>query len=349
MRAHCKPMRDDRRDDRLHATLRRAAPITQTTLDKDGPGRRAYGRATMLGSAGAGGLTDFTMGGRVTGEAWSLNPYAGCAHACSYCYVPDTIHAERRRWGTYVIVKHDLATRLARAMAGSPKRTVYLSTATDPYQAPEAEHEITRRCLEVLVRRDWPVEILTRSPLVQRDLDLIVRLSQVRVGFSVPTLDDGLRQALEPAAPAVGARLKALRRISDEGVPTFANHTPACPPTTHDADAVAAAFLDAGAQWVNSTRWKRRATTIAPVWERLRGTAWEETVRFFASRERQAAWHEELGRAFCRVGLPLGTAFYNPPFEWMQEPPARGRQPRLDDPWMLPAVASVPGGRGRGP
>lgn len=315
-------MPGDYRNDAVHPTLSRARPLAQVTLDRPEPGRDRYGSCAVLESSGAGGLTDFTMGGNVTGEAWSLNPYSGCLHACSYCYVPDTIHAERRRWGSYVIVKRDLPTRLALAMAKEEKRgakrTVYISTGTDPYQPAEAEHRITRLCLEVLVRRDWPVEVLTRSPLVLRDLDLFQKLSQVRVGLSIPTLDDAMRRVLEPSAPAIPARLEAVRRLSASGIPTFANYTPACPPTTHDADAIATAFLDAGVHWANTTRWKRRATTLGPLWERLRGTEWEWITRFFAKKERQHGWQAELRRAFRKVGLPLGTSFFNPPFEWLQ-------------------------------
>lgn len=326
----------DYRNDAVHPMLRRARKPVQGTLDGPAPRRAAFGSCEVLESTGAGGLTDFTMGGHVTGEAWSVNPYAGCLHACRYCYVPGTIHAERDRWGRYVVVKRDLPTRLARAVARGPRHTVYLSTATDPYQAAEREHRITRRCLEVLVRRDWPVEVLTRSPLVLRDLDLLAQFSQVRVGMSVPTLDDRLRKVLEPSAPPIGVRLRTLRRLADEGIPTFANYTPACPPTTHDAGRIADTFLDAGVQWVNSTRWKRRSTTLAPLWEGLRGTEWEWVTRFFSNSARQEAWHQELGASFRRLGLPLGRSFFNPPFEWMMPArPARTRATRLDTPWPV--------------
>ncbi|MHB8634036.1 MAG: SPL family radical SAM protein [Thermoplasmatota archaeon] len=328
----------DRRNDALHPTLSRALPLAQTDLDGAGPGRGAYGACTILESEGAGGLTDFTFGGTTTGEAWSVNPYSGCQHACTYCYVPDTIHAQRERWGRYAVVKRDLPTRLQRAMAKSKKMTVYLSTATDAYQPIEAEQRITRRCLEVLARRDWPVEILTRSPLVVRDLDVLATMSQVRVGFSIPTLDDAVRRVLEPAAPAIPARLRALRRISDAGISTFANYTPACPATTHDAPAIAKAFMDAGAQWVNSKGWQRTATTLAPVWERLRETVHEPLTRFFASKARQDEWQVELGQAFFRLGLPLNRPFFNPPFEHLA-PPLPGRTQRTLKEIPLPVLA----------
>lgn len=310
--------RDFYRNDAVHPTLSRARPLAQTSLDDGDPGRDAYGACKVVESTGAGGLTDFSFGGSVTGEGWSVNPYSGCAHACSYCYVPDTIKAERRRWGSYVMVKKDLPARLAKAMVKSDKHTVYFSTATDPYQPAEAEHRITRKCLEVLVRKDWPVEVLTRSPLVLRDLDLLTQISQARVGFSIPMVDDRLRRVLEPNAPAIPARLRALRKVSDAGIPTFANYTPACPPTTLHADQIAKTFLKAGAQWVNSKGWQRVETTMAPVWERLRGGEWEWVTRFFAKEAPQREWHDQLAAAFRKVGLPLGSPFFNPPFEWLR-------------------------------
>lgn len=334
------------RNDADHPMLSRATGPAQCTLDAEaaaglrGPGRSAYGRVEVRESTGAGGLTDFTFGGGSTGIAWSVNPYAGCAHACSYCYVPDTIKAERRNWGGYVLVKRDLPTRLARAMDKSPKLTVYLSTATDPYQPAEAEHRVTRKCLEVLARKDWPVEILTRSPLVLRDLDLLRQLSQVRVGLSVPTLDDEVRKVLEPSAPPIEARLQALRTVADQGIATFANYTPAAPPTTHTAHQVARAFLDAGAQWVNSKGLQRVETVMAPIWERLRNGPWEDLTRFYASAKRQAAWQQELGAAFRKVGLPLSTPFFNPPFEFLMPTPATGGvQATLDE---APRAARLP-------
>lgn len=331
----------DYRNDAVHPTLGRARPLSQVTLEDLSVGRQAYGACRVLESSGAGGLTDFTFGATTTGEAWSINPYSGCQHACSYCYVPDTIKAERERWGSYAIVKRDLPTRLAKAMQKSRRMSVYLSTATDPYQPLEAEHRITRRCLEILVRKDWPVEILTRSPLVLRDLDLLAQLSQVRVGLSVPMLDDRLRRALEPAAPGIPARLRTLKRLSDAGIATFANYTPACPPTTHNAAAVAHAFFEAGVHWVNSKGWQRKDTTIAPVWERLRGTQWEWVTGFFANAQAEKDWHQELGSAFRKLGLPLQTPFFNPPFErLMPAMPATSRQTDLNQ-IRLPMVIAM--------
>src|SRR5262249_7514922 len=155
----------------------------------------------------------------------------GCLHRCAYCYVPDTMKVERKRWGNYVIVKQNAPALLRRELAAKARLTVHLSTATDPYQAVEGERQITRRCLDVLARRDWPLEARTRSPLVVRDAPILRRFTQLRVGLSVPTLDDAARRIVEPAAPAIASRLRALGRLADEGFTTFANYSPAYPPT----------------------------------------------------------------------------------------------------------------------
>lgn len=318
------------RNDAVHPTLRRALPMAQTDLDGR-RGRDRNGDCTLLESMGAGGLTDFTFGATTTKTSWSVNPYSGCQHACSYCYVPDTIKAQRHRWGKYAIVKRDLPTRLAKAMAAGTRRTVYLSTATDPYQPVEAEARITRRCLEALVRRDWPVEVLTRSPLVLRDLDLLKQFSQVRVGLSIPTLDDQVRRALEPRAPPIAARLRTLRRLSDSGIPTFANITPACPPTTHTATEIARTMLDAGAQWINSKGLQRKETVLLPMWDRLHATKHRDIATFFGDEARQAVWHRELGAAFGALGMAFSTPFFNPPFDHLVEPERGPRQAKLDE------------------
>lgn len=188
-------------------------------------------------------LTDCTY----PGLDWSLNPYLGCAHACVFCYVPEVRHEDRADWGTYVHVKRTLPTVLAREVRDKERGTVSVSTATDPYQFAEARCKVTRRCLEVLARADWPVRVLTRSPLVTRDVDVFERFSSFGVGMSVPTFDDAARQALEPHAPSIEARLAALSKLADAGFPPYVMHAPAYPPTGGwDAARIADALADAG-------------------------------------------------------------------------------------------------------
>lgn len=302
-------------DDRRHPLLSKGQTPTETTLDRPRPPKQRLGERQVQEVPVRQALTDFTMGGDVTGVAWSLNPYAGCHHACAYCYVPSTIHAERQRWGTYVLVKRGLARKLDEELGRKEVRTVYLSTGTDAYQPIEAERKLTRKLLIQLAREDWPVEILTRSPLILRDLDVLERFTHLRVGMSVPTLDDELRRLLEPGAPAIQARLDTLKQLAQAGLTTFANLSPAYP-LTDDLTAadVAETFAEVGVQWVNTSYWRRRGSIVMPIWDEVRGTEHEHIARFIANREPQEALRAELEAAFDQLGIPLHTGFYNPPF-----------------------------------
>lgn len=314
-------------NDALHSQLSRGQSPAQLQIDDlaRGPGRSAYGRRRVLEVSSRSALNDFSMGGHAKGVAWSLNPYVGCLHSCVYCYVPDTLRVERKRWGTYVVAKHNLPILLQRELRERPPRTTYVSTATDPYQSVEAEWRITRRCLALLARKDWPVEVLTRSPLVLRDVDVLRRFSRIRVGLSVPTLDDEVRRLLEPAAPPIPARLRTLRRLADRGLPVFANYAPAYPPTNGlTLRDVARAFRDAGVQWVNTSYWKRPSSFLGDLWNRFHRTEWEDLTQFIGSPPRQIELRTELARALGDVGIPLHTGFFNPPFEAGPPLPADG-------------------------
>ncbi len=162
---------------------------------------------------------------------YSFNPYVGCYHGCVFCYSPRLLRVDRGEWGQSVVVKRNAATALARDVRKLPRGLVAISTATDPYQFVEGKYRITRRSLEVLLRADWPVSVLTRALLVTRDLDLFTRFREAEVGMSVPTLDDRARALIEPWAPPIPARLRALRALADAGVTTLVGFAPAYPLT----------------------------------------------------------------------------------------------------------------------
>jgi len=124
---------------------------------------------------------------------------------------------------------------------------VMISTATDPYQFVEGRYLVTRHALEVLLRAQWPVSILSRSPLMVRDIDLFAQFQTIDVGMSVPTLDDRARAMLEPWAPPIEARLRCLQTLADAGLDTFVSFAPAYPPTGDvTADSIATEFAARG-------------------------------------------------------------------------------------------------------
>jgi DNA repair photolyase len=158
---------------------------------------------------------------------WTLNPYMGCVHRCTFCYVRGFEQRADRpaddRYGTSIRVKVNVAAVLRAELArrSFPASTVAIGAATDPYQPAEGRYRLTRACLEVLAAAAIPFSIITRSPLIVRDLDVLVaaaRRTDVSVTFSVPTLDDRVWRTTEPGTAPPRQRLRALSRLVAAGV-----------------------------------------------------------------------------------------------------------------------------------
>lgn len=296
-------------DDTRHSVLSRARAPGQTYIDSYATGtlsldalipRDSYGDVEIKEIESKSALT--WMGDPF--DQWGLNPYMGCSHACAYCYVPDVAHLERPRWGSYVVVKRNLPTILAHELRTKARHAVFLSSATDPYQAAEREHGITRKCLEQLLRADWPLRVLTRSPLVRRDTDLFSSFTDVSVGMSVPTLDDGARAVIEPRAPPIEGRLRALRSLADAGLDTYANLMPLYPLTGGITPGrVATAFEEAGVRRVYAGGWNYLAGVLPVLRERVAGTAYEDLWRRVVDPGERATLLDDLRRAFERTSV----------------------------------------------
>jgi DNA repair photolyase len=162
---------------------------------------------------------------------YALNPYAGCEHACSYCYARfmKRFTGHKEPWGEFVDARMNAPDLLAVEIHRKKRGTVWVSGVCDPYQPLEAHYELTRRCLEILVRSQWPIRVQTRSPLVLRDMDILKKAEDLEVGLTVTTADDRIRKLFEPRAPAIGDRLRALAELHQAGVRTFAMIAPLLP------------------------------------------------------------------------------------------------------------------------
>jgi DNA repair photolyase len=177
---------------------------------------------------------------RVKGMAfgWSLNPYMGCVHRCTFCYVRAfELRADRpsdARYGTSIRVKVNVAEVLRRELARPSWRRegVAIGAATDPYQPAEGRYRLTRGCLEALAGASNPFAIITRGPLIVRDVDVLVEASKranVSVTFSVPTLDLDVWRRTEPGTAPPRQRLRALTRLVDAGVRASVGLAPILP------------------------------------------------------------------------------------------------------------------------
>ena len=169
---------------------------------------------------------------------WSLNPYMGCAHRCTFCYVRAfELRADRpadERYGASIRVKTNVADVLRRELARpSWKREgIAIGAATDPYQAAEGKYKLTRACLEVLGAAENPFAIITRGPMIVRDVDVLVeaaRRADVSVTFSIPTLDIDIWRRTEPGTPPPHQRLRALSQLVDAGIKVGVGMAPILP------------------------------------------------------------------------------------------------------------------------
>jgi DNA repair photolyase len=232
-------------------------------LDERGRGTRflALSVRSVLNSSAATGM-----------GFWSINPYVGCEFGCTYCYARDTHRYTMERsgvpaeplpaWQAFeqrILVKTGVAEVLARTLdpARLGQHSLVIGTATDPYQPAERRFRLTRRILEVLLHyRGLALGIITKSPLVTRDIDLLRRLAErneVTVNISLATLDRGLARRLELRSPVPGARIRALARLTAAGIHAGLLVAPILPGITDDRpglDRLMGAAKEAGARYV---------------------------------------------------------------------------------------------------
>ena len=189
---------------------------------------------------------------------WSLNPYTGCAHACFYCF-SRAYHARYRDrdvgagFDKNVEVKKNFVEELRKQLRRRPEGSLAIGTATDPYQPIEGKYRLTRRCLEALVDYPMPTSIVTKGPLVVRDIDVLKKLDEktdLTVYFSVPCVDEEIVRKTDPGTAPPRQRLRALRMLRDAGIDAAVLCMPVLPgisDSEESLDAAARAASEAGA------------------------------------------------------------------------------------------------------
>lgn len=176
---------------------------------------------------------------KLPGADWVVNPYVGCSFGCKYCYAAFIGRWKHpgEEWGSFVDVKINAPEVLEKELLKLGKKfcskdfgSIFFSSVTDPYLGLEAKYKITRKCLEVLANFGYKreVSILTKSPLAIRDIGLFKKL-KVAVGFTVTTLEDRVLEFLEGNAPSASSRIKALKKLNNAGVTTYAFVGPLLP------------------------------------------------------------------------------------------------------------------------
>lgn len=304
--------------------------------------------------------------------SFSVNPYRGCFHACAYCYARPTHQYLGFGAGTdfdrRIVVKRNAAALLDTALGRRNWRgdELAFSGVTDCYQPLEASYGLTRACLEVCLRHRNPIGIITKSALIERDVDVLAQLARTagaRVWFSVPFADPALARAIEPSAPAPARRLAAMRTLAAAGVPVGVAFAPIIPGLNDDQiPAVLAAARAAGATAAFQVALRLPAEVADVFFARvreavpLRADRVENAIRAMrGGRTNDARFGQRMrgqGERFAvatrlfdltcrRLGLATGAAAARPP----QPPapasrgrPARGQQGLL----FAPASGELP-------
>lgn len=217
------------------------------------------------------------------GFRYSVNAYRGCEHGCAYCYARPTHeylgHSAGLDFESKIYVKEEAPRLLheklmSRAWVGE---WIMFSGNTDCYQPVERKLELTRRCLEVMVRFKNPFGMITKNALITRDIDLIAenaKINAAQVFISITTLDDDLCAKLEPRTSRPSARLKAISELANAGIPVGVNVAPCIPGLTdHEMPAILKAAREAGALSAGFTP-VRLPLAVTPLF-----TAWLEEHR----------------------------------------------------------------------
>jgi DNA repair photolyase len=283
------------------------------------------------------------------GFRYSINPYRGCEHGCSYCYARPSHEVLGLNAGidfeTKILVKHDAARLLRDELAKSGWRGehIMISGVTDCYQPAERQFRITRSLLEVMLEARQAVSIITKNALVFRDLDLLKPLAELRLAqvyLSITTLDGELGRVMEPRTASPAARLRAVRELSAAGVPVGVMVAPIIPGLTDielpqilqaakEAGAGAAGYVLLRLPWTvqpvfldwlatHQPRVKERVETL--VRQTRGGKLYDSTWK--ARQRGQGAYADQIGQTFKvftrKLGLDgklpeLDTSIFTPP------------------------------------
>jgi DNA repair photolyase len=162
---------------------------------------------------------------------YTINPYTGCEHACTYCYAQfmKRFTGHKEPWGKFVDVKINAATLLNHEIKRKKPGRIWISGVCDPYQPLEKKNELTRKCLEIISKHDWPITIQTKSPLILRDINLLVKTKNVEAGLTITTADEKIREIFEPNLPTIMKRIETLDKLHSSGLKTYAMIAPLLP------------------------------------------------------------------------------------------------------------------------
>ncbi len=240
----------------------------------------------------------------------TFNPYTGCDHKCVYCYASSYVPRffECRP-------KKNLVARLAKEVAKLRDQIISISNSSDPYPNLEEETQLTRECLKVLANQNCRVQIITKSHIVTRDIDLLKSVSSM-VAMTITTADDDIARLIEPCAPAPSRRLRAIENLLDEGIASTVRIDPIIPFLNDDPTELMKKVASIGVRHVTSSTckirpniWGRFETALPETARKLRSLFFEEGDKIGGYRYLKSEVRLRLMKNVARLAKAHGLEF----------------------------------------
>lgn len=263
-------------------------------------------------------LTPQKVGNLAEAFNYSLNPYSGCAFACSYCYVPKFPNKDHEyfEWGTWVNAKMNAPELIAKERTKIFGSRIFFSSATDPYQYIELKYRLSRKCLELLqLYQPAKVMMHTRSHLILQDIDLLKSFGdKLQVGVSITTDDESVRQEFEPNAPSIKRRLQLIKSLREADIRVHASIAPLLPCDPDRLIQLLEPFVEQA--WVDEMRWTE-INTRPELLVKYKEFFHEDSYKFVQSKVASAFLKRRREPALVETGR----------VRHFQTPPARRKRP----------------------
>lgn len=243
-------------------------------------------------------LTPQKVGSLSGNYQYSLNPYAGCAFSCSYCYVPkfpNKRHNDFNEWGKWLEVKINAPELLRKERVKVFGSSIFFSSATDPYQYAELKYRLSRKCLkELLLYKPKKVTLHTRSNLILEDIDLLKKFGRrLSVGISITTNREDIRRLFEPRAPSIARRIQTLKKLSSEGIKVYASLAPLLPCDSEKLVELIRPYTDKF--WIEELKYQEVNTRKQLL----------EDYAFFFEKNHYLEVQKEISKRFTETGVAI--------------------------------------------
>lgn len=242
----------------------------------------------------------------------TFNPYTGCDHACIYCYASNYIPKFSN-----CRPKKDLIQRLRREATRLKGETLSISNSSDPYPNLEAKTGLMRNCLEILTRQNCKVQIITKSNLIVRDIDLLRKIPSM-VSLTITTDDDNKAKLMEPHAPPSSERLKAVETLVEKHIPVSMRIDPIIPFVNDNPEKLVKTMASAGVKHITTStlkikpdNWRRFSTTMPRIADKLKPLYFEKGEKMagylYLPKDLRSKLMEAVGSLAEKYDLKFGT------------------------------------------